>query len=647
MNDEYLTAFIRESQENIVDLNNSLLDLEADPDDREAMDLIFRNAHTLKGNFAAMGYEEPSRLAHAIEDLLDEIRQGRLAVSADVMDLVFDGVDQIETCIEEIEAEGKSTSDPTSIVERIRTVIEDGDQVAGAEERPRETSDDFEYDVDDPVYRAHVELTPSEMPGVDAVLILESFPETVEILDTVPDREAIEAGRFDREFDVDLTAAVEPEALEAEIESIQQVAEVTVRDLTSVTDPDAVSDSAPAESDRTSEDGSAAASQGSASSIHSVRVDVERLDELYNLVEQLVTSRIKLRRSVEQGGSKAASENLDELDKITSSLQNTVMDMRLIPLSQVVNTFPRLVRDLARDQQKEIDFSMTGTEVELDRTILTELSDPLMHILRNAVDHGIEPPDEREAQGKPREGTIQLSAKRERDHVVIEVVDDGAGLDVDAIRAKAVEQGLYEADELEAMDDSAIYDLVFHPGFSTAEEVTDVSGRGVGMDVVHSTINQLDGSIHVDSEPGDGTSVRLRLPVTMAIVRVLFVEVGGREYGLPLKDIDEITRLTGTKQVLENEVIDHDDTIYPVIDLHETLAQGRIESNGDGMLIRIREAERPVALACDGVRHQEEVVIKPFEGGLRDTPGLSGTAVIGDGNVVPIIDVETLAGTAG
>jgi two-component system chemotaxis sensor kinase CheA len=265
-----------------------------------------------------------------------------------------------------------------------------------------------------------------------------------------------------------------------------------------------------------------------------------------------------------------------------------------------------------------------------------------MHVLRNAVDHGIEPPDEREAAGKPREGSIELRASRERDHVTITVEDDGRGLDADELRETAMEKGVRSETELDSMEDTEVYDLVFHPGFSTAEEVTDVSGRGVGMDVVHSTVKQLDGSVNVESGEGEGTTVTLRLPVSVAIVKVLFVEVGDEEYGVPIKNIDEVSRLTGVKTIDERPVVEHDDDIYPVIDLGEELDVPGETANGDSMVLRIRKSERRAALRCDAVNKQEEVVVKPLEGILSGIAGLSGTAVLGDGNIVPILDVVTL-----
>ncbi|PSP85910.1 chemotaxis protein CheA [Halobacteriales archaeon QS_1_68_17] len=638
MDDQYLDEFIRESEEAITELNNSLLALESDPDDREAMDAIFRTAHTLKGNFGAMGFDDASDLAHAIEDLLDEMREGSMAVTPEIMDLVFAGVDRIEAIVGEIEDHGESSIDTDEMVAEIRATIDDGSANADATESV-ETADagrdagieasafadadlPAEYDA---LVGAHVELGDSSMPGVDGMLVLEAIREAFDLVATAPDESAIEDGEFEGGFDL-LVDAGGPAAVEDRLDETPKIAASTVANLTADLDGGSGSVGGP----------------DSVDEIKSVRVDVDQLDDLHGQVEQLVTSRIKLRRAVAEGDLDGASENLNELDKVTASLQNTVMDMRLIPLRKIVGKFPRLVRDLSREQDKEVDFAIEGEGIELDRTILTEISDPLMHILRNAVDHGIEPPAEREAEGKPREGHIELRATRERDHVIIEVEDDGRGLDVDAIREKAVAQGVRSAEELETMDDAEVYDLIFHPGFTTTEEVTNVSGRGVGMNVVHDTVTQLDGLVSVDSTPGEGTTVSLRLPVTMAIVRVLFVKVGDEQYGVPLKNVDEISRKNGVKTVDGRTVIEHDGDIYPIIDLAEAFDVPDARTNGDGMLVRIRESERKVALACDEVNTQEEVVVKPLEGILSGTKGLSGTAVLGDGNIIHILDVVTL-----
>jgi len=363
--------------------------------------------------------------------------------------------------------------------------------------------------------------------------------------------------------------------------------------------------------------------QSTDTEIQSVRVDVDQLDELHGLVEQLVTTRIKLRRGVEDS-DRAVLDELDELDKITSSLQDTVMDMRLVPMKKIVGKFPRLVRDLAREQDKDIDFVVEGDDVELDRTILTEISDPLMHLLRNAVDHGIEPPAVREENGKDPEGTITLSAERDRDRVLIEVKDDGGGIDRDRVREKAVEKGIKTREEVDAMPDEEVEDLVFHPGFSTNE-------GGHGRLRPRGRNGRRPGHGHASRRlrlgeqcPRRGTTFTMTLPVTVAIVKVLFVESGGEEYGIPIKTVDEISRMKPVKSVDGEEVITYDETVYPLVRLGSALEVPGETRNGDGMLVRIRDTERQVAIHCDDVRGQEEVVVKPFEGILSGIPGSPG-----------------------
>ena len=726
--DSHRAAFVAEAEDGITDLNNALLALEADPGDDEAMDDVFRVAHTLKGNAAAMGYEDVSEFGHALEDLLDAVRQGDREVSPELMDLLFEGVDAVEAMIAEIADTGEVSTDPSDLESRLREMEAHGtagDEVdAGSDE-----TDDAEADSDgvsvpeppaaaadlpEPVAYADVTVGETQMPGVDAALVVQALDEQFDGHATDPAADALEDGAYGERFDAFVGGAdpdVVAEGLRAltQVESVTAVAvdgasaggfEAAAADPPASGSPDEEaeddegneidrSDSPDGDADATGSpdetgsgsdgDGSSPGASGSNSGdeIKSIRVDVDQVDELYSLVEQLVTSRIKLRRELQ--GTDADSDALDQLDKLASSLQDTAMDMRLIPFSQVSDSFPRLVRDIARDLDKRIDFEIEGDDVELDRTILTEMRDPLVHVLRNAVDHGVESPAEREAAGKDPTGHVALTAERERDHVIIEVADDGGGLDPDELREKAVDEGVKSREAVEAMTDDEAYDLVFHPGLSTAEEVTDVSGRGVGMDVVRTTARDLDGSVSIDSEPGAGTTVRFRLPVTVAIVKVMFVDVGGTEYGIPIKSIAEVARADGVEEVHGDEVVRHEDELYPVVRLAERLGEAgassaapteRAEADGgvspaepgddgfvsaeamdptgsagdtdDGMLVRIREETRRVALHCDAVLDQEEVVVKPLDGPLSGTPGLSGTAVLGDGDVVAVLDVVSL-----
>ncbi|MFB6112547.1 MAG: ATP-binding protein [Halodesulfurarchaeum sp.] len=717
--DEYVEEFVREGEEHVTELNNALLALENDPTDESAMDRIFRTAHTLKGNFAAMGYQSASDLAHAVEDLLDEMRSGSIEVTPDRMDHVFAAVDEIEACLEEIDETGAVERSPDEVIQDLRYVLETCEaepseetaDVRGESDDELAVSDELDgfavsrlREVDTPIFRVHVDIGDTAMPGVDATFVLERIQEAYELLDTSPKRKSIENGSFDQGFDVALATdavdvestigsygevvAVQATPIDDAVRSVGSDAEngerthrtetggvgtVNTRtdesaerntsdttggeatDQTRGEDTDQTSGEATdqtrgkdtekrggEDTERTDGDTSSTSTGGkSTGDIQTVRVDVDQLDELHGLVEQLVTTRIKLRRGIDPE-NRRAEEELDELDKISSSLQDTVMDMRLVPMKKIVGKFPRLVRDLAREEGKQVDFTVEGDDVELDRTILTEISDPLMHLLRNAVDHGIEPPGERDAAGKDPTGEITLRAERERDRVNIQVVDDGRGIDPDALRDAAVEKGVRTREEVDALEDEAVPELVFAPGFSTTDQVTDVSGRGVGMDVVKDTVNRLDGYVDIESTPGSGTTITLTLPVTVAIVTVLFVESGEEEYGIPIKAVDEIGRMRPVKTVDGESVVTYGDAVYPLIRLGDALDVPGDTRNGDGMLVKIRDEEREVAIHCDDLRGQEEVVVKPFEGILSGIPGLSGAAVLGEGEVVTILDVGTL-----
>ncbi|ELY99399.1 chemotaxis protein CheA [Natrialba asiatica] len=686
------STFVQESQEDIQKLNNALLDLEDDPESSDAIETVFRVAHNLKGNFGVMGYTTASNLAHAIEDLLDCIRDGELAVTAERMDLIFSGVDHLARMVEEISDTGETNTDPAETIEAIRASIDEeaaaeaGDETeatdgsaanADAVDSDRDVPladlagdvDLAELEAETSVYRAALEVADTGSPQVDAMFVIDSASDEFELLRTVPSNAAIEDGEFDAAFDAYVATTdsdADRDSVASFFEDDRYVEGVSVAEVTDeivaderddgnsdgddgveddatdeITDADADADeSTDGDSDSTSE----SSVTHSSKEVESIRVDVEQVDQLYNQVEEMVTSRIKLRKIIEGSDLVEAEDELEEHGKITASLQDTVLEIRLVPLKKIVGNFPRVVRDLAREQNKEIDFRMEGVDIEMDRSILNELSDPLMHLIRNAVDHGIESPEERERKGKPREGTITLSGERERDRVSVTVEDDGGGLDVEKIRSKAVEQGIMSEDEVALLDDSEVYDLIFHPGFSTTDEVTEVSGRGVGMDVVNQVVRGVDGSINVESEPDEGTSITLMLPVSVAIVRVLFVTAGDETYGIPIKNIDEISEFEDVtlESVEGRRTVTHDNKVYPLLSLGDRLDVPDTEPDGDDMVVRIKEGVRQVCVRCSDVIGQEEVVIKPFEGVLSGAPGISGASVLGEGEVVMILDVDTL-----
>ncbi|MCU4924834.1 chemotaxis protein CheA [Halobacteria archaeon AArc-dxtr1] len=651
-------TFIRESQEDLLELNNSLLALEENPDDADAIDAVFRVSHNLKGNFGAMGHEEPANLAHALEDLLDEVREGSMAITNDRMNLLFEAVDELEDMVTQLADEGEIDADPGPIVTKLRDEIETNDgagvtpNVDAAEsadvdlsELPLETLAGTGAADAAGVYRLAIEIGDADSKLVDAMFIIGDIQDECEIFTGSPPISDIESGAFDTGFELYVGGenGTDVDTLEAAFGDHRYLESLAVDDVTASVHAGLSEDGDGSEGEADEDDTSSIIDRHD-TEIESIRVDVTTVDELYNQVEEMVTSRIKLRKLIEELGASDVEKKLDDHDKITSRIQDSVLEMRLIPLRTIVGHFPRLVRDLAQEQGKEINFEMSGVDIEMDRSILNEMRDPLVHLLRNAIDHGIEDPELREQAGKPRKGQIELRATHERDTVVLRIEDDGKGLDERSLRQKAIEKDIKTPEELQVMEQSEIYELIFHPGFSTNEEVTDISGRGVGMDVVNRVVQSVDGSVTVESEPGEGTAIEVRVPVSVAIVKVLFVEIGQETYGIPIKNIEEISALEelNIQSIDGSTILSHENQTYPVLDLGETLDVPNTQPSEDDLVVRIKDDIRKIALRCNNINRQEEVVIKPFQGSLSRVDGISGAVILGEGDAVMILDVETL-----
>ncbi|WP_049925975.1 chemotaxis protein CheA [Halopiger goleimassiliensis] len=543
----------------------------------------------------------------SFEDAFDD---GSFDATDDTLSGDADRESTEETGFESVDDSGLEPADDADLGQ---SGVESTDLEAGAE------TDDVEVDESEPV-------------DADVAGVTDALDDTLDSIDFDPDaddsfEDTFGADAFDDRDestgfdDADASSAAADEPTTVIEEPVLEIPDITV----------------PEPEDDVDEEEDEADSQ-------SVRVDLQQVDELLNLVEGLVTTRVRLRHAVETDLDRAELEDeVDELDELVTELQGTVMDVRLVPLDSVTSRLPRVVRDVARDQGKQVDLELSGTDVEIDRTILDRLRDPLIHLIRNAVDHGIEAPEERAEAEKPETGQLEVRATRNRDLVTITVSDDGRGLDPDALRSEAVDADVLSEDEAAALSDEEAVDLVFHSGLSTADEVTDVSGRGVGMDVVQRTVEALDGSISIDSEVGEGTTVTLTVPVSIAIDDVLFLESGGREFGVPTDAVQDVEPAERIETVDGEPVLQVGGESCPVIDLGDALETADTVVDGDeSMVVRIRDDVRPVALRCDRVRGQQEVVVKPYEGFMADIPGLSGATVRGRGEVVNILDVTTL-----
>ena len=586
---EFLEDFLAEVTEILEQLNQDLVELEERPNDLDLLNKIFRAAHTMKGTSSFMGFEKMTTVTHRMEDILNVLRKGEAQLTPEIMDVVLEAVDVVEQIVENIrETQEEGDIDITEIVKKLE------DAYAKLTGQGKE------------------EEQPQQQPQEEEVVIGGGKP---------PSKEELEA--FDREIQ---------ELLKKELEKEQQQQQK----------PAKTAEKKPKKTEKKEKKGDT-----------TIRVDVSRLDALMNLVGELVLGRNRLLRITQQLAAKyegdelveALAETMDQVDFITTDLQMAVMKTRMVPIARVFNRFPRVVRDLARELKKEVKLIIEGEDTELDRSIVEEIGDPLVHLVRNAIDHGIEPPEEREFLGKPRQGTLRLAAYHEGNHIVILVEDDGRGIDIEKVKKKALERGLVTENELAKMSEKDILNLIFLPGFSTAEKVTDVSGRGVGMDVVKTNIEKLNGTIEINTQKGKGTQIVIKIPLTLAIIQSLLVQVGEEIYAIPLVSVVEAVKInTDEIQHVEGqEIIILRDSVLPLVELSRVFDIPTERREKSIYVVVLSIGERRFGLIVDRLIGQEEIVIKSLGNYLSSVPGISGATIMGDGRVTLIIDVASLA----
>jgi two-component system chemotaxis sensor kinase CheA len=616
--DTYRTLFVAESRENHENLVKNLLILEERSDDA-AIDEIFRSAHTLKGMSASMGFGEMERLCHSMEDVFQLLRTGQLAPFPRLIDLLLACTDRIEEMLDDIEGGGDSSAFSSGALVRDLHAVAEGAGDDG--EQPEESLQE---------YVVTVTLDAAcTMQDVRAMLILQNLEELGAILSVTPAMEAIEEGDFPGTFTVTIATDAGREAVGGAV-SHPEVVEVAFGDAEGT-------QSAP-EADPTPANTQSRAEKSR--EVKNLRVDIHRLDQMMNLVEDLVINGGRLKQVAKKYQIKEMDEALAMVSRSVSDLQNLTMHIRMIPLNQIFNRFPRVVRDVAHHDGKEVDFIMEGGETELDRSVMDGLSDPLLHLIRNAVNHGIETPKERIEAGKPAKGNVLLSAWREQGNVIIELSDDGAGIDREKVLGKAIEKGLVSPENAELLKDDEIVNFLFAPGFSTAEEITDISGRGVGLDVVKSTIESLNGSISVKTDEGKGTRFRLILPPTMAIVEVMMVRINGKRCAIPINTVVEVASADpkNVHRIGDSEAILLRDEVLQIYTLEDMFGRSGVLD----IVVVVQYQGRKCCIPVDGVEGQQEVVVKPVSHVIGTCRGVGGVTIPGDGDVVPILDVNTM-----
>ncbi len=686
---QYLEVFIEESKEHLQTVNEQLLGLEKDPENLAIVNEIFRSAHTLKGMAATMGYEDLTNLTHKMENVLDGIRNNKIKVNSDILDVVFSSIDDLEAMIYSIAGGGDGKRNVEKVVKQLQ-LIEQGkspkeegiapskegsSSATGESSNSSEAYDEYEVDamrqsVDQGsvVYEITVQLREDCMLKAARVYMsFEILEEAGEVIKSFPSVEALEAEKFDFMFSVTLITKEAAEVLQKRLMQVSEIDMVEVRQLdvetveiqggqtevveekeevvaSVVETPKAVEKVKSKETKETKE-AAQPASAGKGGANKTIRVNIERLDILMNLFEELVIDRGRLEQISHELSNAELHETVERMSRVTGDLQNIILTMRMVPVDTVFSRYPRVVRQIARDLGKKVTLEIIGAETELDRTVIDEIGDPLVHLIRNSLDHGVEMPDVRAAQGKPEMGTVKLRAYHSGNHVFIEIEDDGAGIKRERVLQKALSKEIVTEQAAELMTNRQVCELIFAPGFSTADVISDISGRGVGLDVVKTTIESLGGSVTVDSEEGKGSLFSIQLPLTLSIISVMLVEIQQEKYAIPLSSIIE-TAIVKKEDILHahnQKVIDFRGKVVPLLFLKDIFEVPVTKQEEDYFSVVIaRKGEKMSGLVVDSFIGQQEVVLKTLGNYLTSAFAISGATILGDGQVALIVDCNAL-----
>ena len=628
---EIMEDFLIEAFELIEQIDHDLVELEANPEDLELLNRIFRVAHTVKGSSSFLNFDVLTELTHHMEDVLNKARKGELKITPDIMDVVLESVDMMKGLLESIRDNGSDSAagiDIKNICVRL-TQISEGEAPSAAAEAPAAPAPE-------PVKEPEP-ATPAE----------EAAPE-------VSDAELSKLSDSEVEAEIERLLKVRKAEDQARRAS-KGIAPKSPEEIAPATSaaPAPAARPAPSRERDTDKKVPAASSSSAVAQEQTIRVEVKRLDHLMNLIGELVLGKNRLLKIYDDVEERYEGEKfLEELNQVVSSLslvttdiQLAVMKTRMLPIAKVFNKFPRMIRDLSRDLGKQIDLEISGEETELDKSIVEEIGDPLVHIIRNSCDHGIEDPETRKAMGKPEKGLVQLKAYNEGNHIVVEIVDDGKGLDADMLKSKSIEKGIITEREADAMSEKEAFGLIFRPGFSTAAKVTNVSGRGVGMDVVKTNIEKLNGIIDIESEVGKGTVMKLKIPLTLAIIQSLLVGTQEEFYAIPLASVLETVRvpIDDIYTIDGKNVLRLRDEVLSLVRLSDVFGVEKVFDGGDHTyVVIIGVAEAKLGIIVDTLVGQEEIVIKSMGDYLQNIPGIAGATIRGDGRVTLIIDVGAM-----
>lgn len=661
-NSAYRDLFFEETDENLAILNQEVLQLEQHPDDKQIIDAIFRAAHTLKGMAATMGYDTMAKLTHAVENVFELVKSDQIVVSSELISLFFDSLDTLTEIVEKLRLDEDDSLDISSLVTRLEKASKgDAPLVESSVDQKADSKSPFDFPVLEESDKVAIQSAEnsgyqlfaigvrveeeSMMKAARAFMVISRLEQIGDFVQMKPSAETLEQGELEESFTIYFLSKEDKDSIEKHVEGSSEIEEIWIKETTTDEDlnqPESV-DSVEKSEDKSVVDvektTGPASEKKKPSAKQTIRVDLSRLDQFMNLVSELVIHRTRLEDVSEKNQLQELTEPLTQVGRITTELQELVLQLRMQPFNVVVQRFPRMMRDLTNELGKEINFVTEGENTELDRTVVSEIGEPLIHLLRNAADHGIEMPDEREQAGKPRAGTIKLSAYPEGNRVIVTLADDGKGLNPRLIEMSANKKSI----STDGMSDEQIQNLIFHPGFSTAQEVTGISGRGVGMDAVSQKITSLNGKIETFSEVGKGTTFRITLPLTLSIIQSLLVKVGQETFAIPQAVIDKVNRFEeeDAVSVHQKEVYQYEDKTIPLIRVHNALDLP--PSNGELQhVIIVLIGEKHYALIVDELIHQKEIVIKKLGKELSDVSSFLGATILGDGSISLILDVTSI-----
>ncbi len=659
---DFLELFIEESKEHLQSINEELLKLESEPENPAIVNEIFRSAHTLKGMAGSMGFEDLASLTHEMENVLDLVRNSKLGITSEMMDVIFSCVDLIEKMIDSIEQGGDGKEDVTDVVRRLSMIQNPADpfqvrQNSAMQESAAAAVVDFEIDqyqlsvineaekTGNKLYQITIQLDKQcVMKSVRAYMVFQAVEELGEIIQSFPPVEQIEEENFDNSFSILLLSHRTTKEIQAQLQPISELSQVIVKERivkdSTVSNQESTSEgkiTKPLTQKQRKEDTSNKKHRSK-----SIRVDIEKLDHLMNLFSELIIDRGRLEQISRKSDLTELTETVEHMTRISTDLQGLILNMRMVQVEQVFNRFPRMVRDLAKELNKKVQLIIEGKETELDRTVIDEIGDPLVHLLRNALDHGQESTEERVALGKQEEGKVLLKAYHSGNQVFIEVADDGKGIDREKVLHKAIERKVVTQNEAETLTDNQVYSLIFSSGFSTADKISDISGRGVGLDVVKTKIESLGGSISIESEPNKGSMFRIQLPLTLSIIYAMLIKVEDETYAIPFSSIVEITKITKEEisTLYGQKVIQFRGQVVSLVSLKEVFNVPGVETSEQQELfiVIVRKGDKIIGLVVDSVLGQQEVVLKTLGSFLTNLYAISGATILGNGEVALIID---------